>query len=112
MMRRFSPRAELAVFASIAPRFMRAGWAGAIGLVVGLGVTAARAMSTTRLYRSEAVLVYERGVQAGINNEGDSGRAVAARLQEMLTSRQRLESLIKEKQLYARLVDQKGMVEG
>ncbi len=62
-MRRFSPGFDL--LASIAPRFLRGAWAGAIALAVGLAATAGAAMSTTRLYRSEAVLVFERGVQAG-----------------------------------------------
>ena len=109
MMRRFSPGSDL--FASLAPRFLRGGWAGAIALAVGLAATAVAALSTTRLYRSEAVLVFERGVQAGISHEGDSARGVTGRLQEMLTSRQRLESLIQEMKLYHRLLEQRGLVE-
>ena len=109
MMSRFSPRFDL--FASIAPRFLRGAWAGAIALAVGLAATAGAAISTTRLYRSEAVLVFERGVQAGIGQDGDSSRGVTGRLNEMLNSRQRLESLIKEMKLYKRVLDQRGQVE-
>ena len=109
MMSRFSPRFDL--FASIAPRFLRGAWAGAIALAVGLAATAGAAISTTRLYRSEAVLVFERGVQAGIGQDGDSSRGVTGRLHEMLNSRQRLESLIKEMKLYKRVLDQRGLVE-
>jgi uncharacterized protein involved in exopolysaccharide biosynthesis len=109
MMRRFSPGFDL--FASIAPRFLRGAWAGAIALAVGLAATAGAAISTTRLYRSEAVLVFERGVQAGIGQDGDSSRGVTGRLNEMLNSRQRLESLIREMKLYKRVLDQRGQVE-
>jgi protein tyrosine kinase modulator len=110
-MRRFSPRVELAALAAIAPRFVRAGWVGAIALGLGLVGTAILTLSTVRLYRSETVLAFERGVQAGLGHEGDSPRAVAARLQDMVTARQRLESLIKEMKLYRKVQDKRGLVE-
>ena len=109
-MRRFSPRVELAGLAAIAPRFVRAGWVGIIALAVGLIGTAVLTLSTVRLYRSETVLVFEHGVQ-GLGHEGDSPRAVSARLQDMVTSRQRLESLIKEMKLYRHVLDKRGLVE-
>ena len=112
MMSRFSARTELAILAAIAPRFVRAGWVGAIALAVGLAGTAAWALSTARLYRSEAVIMFERGVQAGtLGHEGDSPRGITTRLQDMVTSRQRLESLIKEMKLYRGIVEKRGMVE-
>jgi len=111
-MSRFSARTELAILAAIAPRFVRAGWVGAIALAVGLAGTAAWALSTARLYRSESVIMFERGVQAGtLGHEGDSPRGIATRLQDMVTSRQRLESLIKEMKLYRGVVEKRGMVE-
>jgi uncharacterized protein involved in exopolysaccharide biosynthesis len=111
MMRRFSPRAELATLASIAPRFVRAAWVGGIALALGLAGTAVWTLSTKRLYRSEAVLLYERGAQATLGREGESPRAIAARLQEMLTSRQRLDALIREMRLYQGLIERRGLVE-
>src|SRR3954447_9817840 len=96
-----SPREHLVAFASLAPRAARAAWAGGIALALGLAVTAVWALSTSRLYRSEAVLLFERGVQSGVNaGDADSARQVSARLSDMLTSRQRLESAIKELHLY------------
>jgi uncharacterized protein involved in exopolysaccharide biosynthesis len=100
------------MLASLAPRVVRAKWVGAIALGIGLAGTAVWALSTTRLYRSETVVLFERGVQAGsLGREGESTRAVAARLQDMFTSRQRLESLIYEMKLYRRLFEKKGRAE-
>jgi len=99
------------MLASLVPRATRVAWTGAIGLGIGLVATALWVMSTTRLYRSEAVLLWERGVQAGtLGHEGDSVRAVAARLTDAFMSRQRLESLIKDMKLYRSLRDKKGLV--
>jgi uncharacterized protein involved in exopolysaccharide biosynthesis len=112
MKRSDSGRSELAVLASLAPRIVRSAWMGGIALLVGLAGTAALALSTTRLYRSEAVLVFERGVQAGaVGREGESPRVIGARLQDMLISRQRLESVIKEMKLYHKLIDRRGLTE-
>ena len=100
------------MLAAIAPRFVRASWVGGIALVLGLAGTAAWTLSTARLYRSEAVLMFERGVQAGtLGHEGDSPRAISTRLQDMFTSRQRLEALIKDMKLYHGLAEKRGMVE-
>lgn len=100
------------MLASLAPRMLRVKWAGVIAFVVGLGATFALSFSTTRLYRSEAMILFEHGVQAGaLGHDAESPRAVAARLQDMFLSRQRLESLIKDMQLYRRQLDKKGAVE-
>src|SRR5262245_21897055 len=111
-MRRPEPgRGELAMLAGLIPRATRVAWTGAIGFGIGLVATALWVMSTTRLYRSEAVLLWERGVQAGtLGHESESVRAVAARLQDAFMSRQRLESLIKDMKLYRGLRDKKGLV--
>jgi hypothetical protein len=108
-----SPREHLAAFASLAPRVTRAAWVGGIALAIGLGATAVWALSTSRLYRSEAVLLYERGVQSAQvgAGESDGARQVGLRLQDMLTSRQRLEGAIKELKLYASIVDQRSVVD-
>src|SRR5262245_33192100 len=111
-MRRPEPeRGELAMVEVTLPRTRPVAWTGAIGFGIGLVSTALWVMSTTRLYRSEAVLLWERGVQAGtLGHEGDSVRAVAARLSDAFMSRQRLESLIKDMKLYRSLRDKKGLV--
>src|SRR5262249_36284742 len=110
MKRSDSGRGELAMLAAFAPRLMRSAWAGAIALAVGLGATAVLTLMTVRLYRSEAVIVFERGVQAGnVGHEADSPRAVAARLQDMFMSRGRLESVIKDMKLYQKLMDHRGL---
>src|SRR5678816_670252 len=111
MRRPESGRGELAMLASLIPRATRVAWTGAIGFGIGLVVTVLWAMSSTRLYRSETVLVWERGVQAGtLGHEGESVRAATARLSDAFMSRQRLESLIKDMKLYRGVRDKRGMV--
>src|SRR5215510_2308198 len=108
----FSAREQLAHLAAIAPRFARAGWVGAIAFLIGLGATAVWVLSTKRLYRSEAVVVFERGVQAGaLGRDAESSRAIATRLTDMMTSRQRLDRLIKEMNLYRDVLDRRSLVE-
>jgi hypothetical protein len=109
-----SPREHLAAFASLTPRVARAAWVGGIALAVGLAATAVWALSTKRLYRSESVLLYERGVQSasmGAAAEGDSPRQVGLRLKDTLTARPRLESAIKEMKLYPSVVEQHSVVD-
>jgi hypothetical protein len=108
MKRPDSVRGSLAVLASFMPRALRAAWAGGIALAIGLAATAAWTLSTTRLYRSEAIVLFEPGQTAAV---GESPRAVAGRLNDMVMSRQRLETLINEKKLYRKLRDKKGMGE-
>jgi hypothetical protein len=99
------------MLASLIPRATRVAWTGAVGFGIGLVVTLLWVMSTTRLYRSEAVLLWEHGVQTGaLGHEGDSVRAVAARLQDAFMSRQRLESLIRDMKLYRGLREKRGLV--
>jgi len=108
----FSAREQLAHIASIVPRFARTGWVGAITLAIGLIVTTVWTLSTKRLYRSEAVVVFERGVQAGgLGREAESSRAIATRLTDMLTSRQRLDRLISEMHLYHDVLEKRGVVD-
>jgi uncharacterized protein involved in exopolysaccharide biosynthesis len=109
----FSPRESLASLAALLPRARRAAWVGGIALAIGVALTAAWAVSAKRMYRSEAVVVYERGVNASPTEgaEGESATSVGARFNDMLTSRQRMEAVITEMDLYHGLVDRKGMVE-
>jgi hypothetical protein len=113
MMKRSDGRGELAALVSLAPRMLRAKWAGIAAVGVGLAGTAVWALSSARLYRSEAVILFERGVQAGAlgREGGESPRAVAARLQDAFTSRQRLDALIKDMQLYRTVLEKRGRVE-
>jgi uncharacterized protein involved in exopolysaccharide biosynthesis len=109
----FSPREYLASLTALMPRAARSAKVGGVAFVVGLLGTVGWAMSTKRLYRSEAVVVYERGVQAGPaeTEGGESSTSVGARIQDMLNSRQRIESVISEMDLYHSVVDRKGMAE-
>jgi hypothetical protein len=109
-----SPREHVAALASLVPRMTRSAWVGGIALAVGLVATAVWALSTSRLYRSEAVLLYERGVQSsqvGSSGESDSPRQVGLRIQDMMTSRQRLESAVREMKLYPGIVNERSVVD-
>jgi uncharacterized protein involved in exopolysaccharide biosynthesis len=85
---------------------------GGIVLALGLAATAVWALSTKWLYRSEAVVVFERGVQSGALGPGeDTPRQVSARLYDSLTSRTRLVGLVKQYRLYPQIVEQRNVVE-
>src|SRR5262252_3890535 len=99
------------LLASFMARALRAAWTGGIALAIGLVGTAVWTMSTVRLYRSEAVVVFEVGVEAGAGRDTEGPRVVGGRLHDLLTTRPRLESLIKEMKLYRKLRDKKGMAE-
>jgi uncharacterized protein involved in exopolysaccharide biosynthesis len=104
-----SPREHLSALLSVAPRAIRAIWIGGIALAIGLGGTVAWTLSTAHLYRSEAVIAFEHGVRTGTQtSERDSPREIAARLRDMLTSRQRLERVIEELNLYRKIAEHQG----
>jgi hypothetical protein len=87
---------------------------GGVIFAAGLVGTAIWALSSARLYRSEALLIYERGIQServAAGEGGESMHQVAGRLTDMFASRQRLEAVIKEMKLYRKLIDQRGLVE-
>jgi len=107
-----SPREHLAALATMMPRLVRASRFGVIAGIIGLVGTVFWVVSTRRLYHSEAALVYEHaGQSTGLAGEAEAPRHVATRLQDMVLSRQRLEGLIREMNLYPKVVDKKGMVE-
>ncbi len=107
----FSPRDQMIAFTTVVARILRARKVGAVAMGVGLVATVVLALSTHRLYRSEAVLVYERGAQAVGATEGTSARGLASRVGDMMTSRERLEGLVKEMNLYPGIVDRRGVVD-
>ena len=90
------------------PRVLRAKWIGLVAAVLGLAGTAVGVVLTKRLYRSEAVLLYEKGL-AGVGEE--SSRGLGIRLQDAMSSRVRLEGLVKKNNLYPRVVKKRGLVE-
>jgi len=104
-----SPREHLSALLSVAPRAIRAIWIGGIALAIGLGGTVAWTLSTAHLYRSEAVIAFEHGVRTGAQaSERDSPREIAARLRDMMMSRQRLERVIEELNLYRKIAEHQG----
>jgi uncharacterized protein involved in exopolysaccharide biosynthesis len=111
---RSSPQDLLALAGSLFLRAVRAAWVGAIVLAAGLAITAGWTLSAKRLFRSEAIFLFERGVSSasiGAGAEGDSPRQVGSRLQDMLVSRQRLDALVKQMKLYPRIAEHRGQLE-
>jgi uncharacterized protein involved in exopolysaccharide biosynthesis len=108
----FSPREQLVALIAHLPKAKRSAWIGGLVFALGLAATAVWVLSARRLYRSEAVVVYEPGVRtASADPEGESATAVGSRVQDMLSSRQRLEAIIKEMNLYPEIAENKGMAE-
>ena len=105
------PRDLVSTMVAFVPRMMRAKRAGLLAVGLGILGTLGAALSSRRLYRSEAVLMYEPAAANVSSGGGESPRQVAARLQDMVSSRQRLESVITGLNLYAKTVDRRGMVE-
>jgi succinoglycan biosynthesis transport protein ExoP len=106
-----SPREHLVSLGSFALRAARALRFGGLAAVIGLVGTAAWVLSTARIYRSEAVIVYERGVQASSMGDTETPRQMGSRLNDMVMSRTRIQTLIKDMNLYPRTVDRRGLVE-
>lgn len=93
------------------PRALRAIWVGVFIFFLGLCGTAVWALLTVRQYRSETVIMYEPPIVEGSDSQHESPRQIGLQLQDMITSRQRLEEVIKEMNLYPELVEKRGLVE-
>ncbi|HEY2902823.1 MAG TPA: hypothetical protein VGL59_19735, partial [Polyangia bacterium] len=109
-----SPREHLQLVAVFIRRAFRAARWGALALVLGLGATAVAILAAKRAYRSETVIMYDRGVRAGAvvsGAEADSPRQVATRIQDMMMSRQRLQKTIEQFGLYPGIVSQHSYVD-
>jgi hypothetical protein len=106
-----SPREHLAVVTAFLVRMRRRVVVGVVALLIGLGLTTVLTLSTHRIYRSEALLAYQRGAQSVGSSEGVSPKVLFARVGDMVTSRTRLEGLIKSMKLYPGIVENRGMVE-
>jgi uncharacterized protein involved in exopolysaccharide biosynthesis len=109
-----SPRDYLVAIWAFLRRALRATRWGVGAFVIGLGLTAVVILAAKRLYRSDTVMMYDRGVRAGAvvgGAEPDSPRQVLIRIQDMLASRQRLQKAIEEFKLYPEIVAQHGYVD-
>ena len=100
-----SPRDAVAWSGPFRVRTRSTLWIGTAVFTFGLLATGARVLTTKRLYRAEALVIYEPGV---LPSEDDASREVGPHLTEMLTSPPRLERLIWELHLYPALVARHG----
>jgi hypothetical protein len=82
-------------------------------LLLGAAATAVILTEVRPIYRSEAVLFYRQAAGASFVTtvEGDPSRRLAARLKEMLFTRERLTALIQEFNLYPELTGRQRIVE-
>jgi uncharacterized protein involved in exopolysaccharide biosynthesis len=107
-----TPREHLAALLTFVMRLRRHWRAGAVGLIVGVLGTTVVVLRLHRLYQSEALMAWESGAkEVTLGTEPVSSRAMAARVTDMITSRQRLERIIKAANLYKPIVAKLGMVE-
>jgi uncharacterized protein involved in exopolysaccharide biosynthesis len=110
-----SPREHLARAVVFMRRGWRAGRWGALAFAIGLAVTTVVILAAKRLYRSESVIMYDRGVRreavVGAASDADSPKQIATRLQDMMTSRQRLQKMIEAFSLYPGIVKEHTYVE-
>jgi hypothetical protein len=104
-----SPRDAVAWSGPFRVRTRSTLWIGTAVFVLGLLATGARVLATQRLYRAEALIVYEPGVP---RSEADAPREAGPLLTEMLSSRPRLEALIEEMRLYPAQVGRRGLGAG
>jgi uncharacterized protein involved in exopolysaccharide biosynthesis len=84
-------------------RTLRFWWLALVVLVLGVVTTVAVGRVRPKLYRSEAVVYYQEGLQ-WTANEGMTTRRIGQRLKDMILARAQLAKLIEDLNLYSRLV--------
>jgi Mrp family chromosome partitioning ATPase len=101
-----TPRERLARVVVLMKRTRRY-WQSAAAIAVGgVVLSLLLALSTSRIYRSEATVVYRDAGRAGREGESPSARAskMGPRLKELVLARSRLSTVIEEMGLYPELV--------
>jgi len=82
--------------------------------MVGALASVGYAMVRKRVFRSETLILVREGARAaevGTEVAGDRAHRLALRLKELVLSRSRLETIIKESNLYPSLVEDAGMID-
>jgi capsular polysaccharide biosynthesis protein len=110
-----SPREKIARLKTLAGRALQRWKVGLVILVIGFAASFQAGMATKLTYRSECTILFKAAIRTGERNsdDGQSERAqrVGMKLKDLLVTRTRLESIIKEFKLYPKIVDGRGMVE-
>ena len=81
-------------------------------LVVGCIIALVAALNSKRSYRSECVVQFKAGLRMGDKDDdspSEKASKLAPKLKEELTTRARLEAVIKEYNLYPKIVESRGM---
>jgi uncharacterized protein involved in exopolysaccharide biosynthesis len=109
-----SPHDRLERAVAIASRSLRFWWIGALVIVLGTAAATGAATLRKRAYRSETVLLYREGIRTsyvlGRDAETEAARKLGLRLKEMVLSRPRLETMVKELGIYQDVADAHGYV--
>jgi uncharacterized protein involved in exopolysaccharide biosynthesis len=108
-----SARERIARIKSITRRAVGHWKVASILFLVGAIVAVAVAWSSTRMYRSECVVQFRAGLKMGERDDdspGERASKLGPKLRERLTTRTRLELVIKEFDLYPKTVSSQGML--
>jgi capsular polysaccharide biosynthesis protein len=109
-----TPRERFARFQSITRRAL-GHWRSTLLIVFfGCAGSLALAMSVNLAYRSECTILFRAALRTGDRSEenpGEKTQRMGAKLKDLLTTRARLEEVIKQFNLYPKTVDSRGLVE-
>jgi uncharacterized protein involved in exopolysaccharide biosynthesis len=110
-----TPRERIQRFKSLARRGLGYWKMALLLLVVGCGISLVVATRVKLIYRSECVILFKPAIRTTERQEEESpserAGKLAPKLKEVLTTRSRLEGIIKELGLYTKTVESKGMLE-
>ena len=109
-----STRERIARAKTIGKRAARHWKMASVLLVLGCALALLAAWNSKRTYRSECVVQFKAGLKMGDkDDDGPAERAsrLAPKLKDELTTRARLEAVIKDFSLYPRIVESRGMSE-
>lgn len=95
-------REQFGALLKLARRTLRYGRAAAVATVIGVAVTAAFVSVKPRFYQSETVLYYQEGFQWDTQPEGL--RRAGQRLRDTVLARTRLQEIVKDLELFPKLV--------
>jgi hypothetical protein len=107
-----SPRERIARAKTLVRRAAGHWKLGLLILVIGCAVAVVAALNSVRTYRSECVVQFKAGLRMGDKDDDsptDRASRLAPKLKDELTTRARLETVIKEFNLYPKIVDARGM---
>ena len=110
-----STREKIARFKTIARRALAYWKVSLLVLLVGGGISLWMAITLQLSYRSECTILFKPAPRSGDGDDGnpvERSKQIGAKLKDVLTTRTRLETLIRKYNLYPKIVDARGIVDG